>query len=196
MMSLWDAGGVLSGQTRVPAQMVHNVWSDHWIVLKFLKEFPENVFLGVAIKLLLDTASVWSGHNKHQARLPALEVRNTWSDRWSSFNFYRSFKRLVSLASQWNRHDTPLVYSQATPECLLKRYITLDPTVGSFSNFYRSFKRLVSLASQWNFLETMVVSCRTRLEYRLKRSITLDLTVGSCSKFYMSFWRRFSLASH
>jgi hypothetical protein len=69
-------------------------------VLKVLHEFLEAVFLGIALKLLLDTVSIWSGKTKDHTR-----VR-------------------------------------------LKRYVTLDPTVGSCSNYYRSFKRLVSLASQ------------------------------------------------
>ena len=79
---------------------------------------------------------------------------------------------------------------------LLKRSITLDPTVASCLNFYRSFKRLVSLALLRNRQETPVVSRRTRLEYRLYRSLTLDPTVGSCLNFYRSLWRLSSLASH
>ena len=67
---------------------------------KFLHEFLKAVFLGVLLKLLLDTYSVWSGKTR------------------------------------------------TTQEYRLKRYVTLDPTVGSCSNFYRSFKRLVSVASQ------------------------------------------------
>jgi hypothetical protein len=69
-------------------------------VLKFLQDFPDAIVLGVALKLLLDTPSVWSGKTR------------------------------------------------TTQEYRLKRYVTLDPTVGSCSNFYRSFKRLVSVASQ------------------------------------------------
>jgi hypothetical protein len=75
------------------------------------------------------------------------------------------------------------VSRRARLECQLKRYITLDPTVGSCSNCYRSFKGLVSLASQRHRHMTLVVSRRARLEYQLKRSITLDPTVGSCSNF-------------
>jgi hypothetical protein len=69
-------------------------------VLKLLHEFLETVFLGVALKLLLETTE--SGHAR----------------------------------------------PRTTPKYRLKRYVTLDPTVGSCLNFYRSFKRLVSLASQ------------------------------------------------
>jgi hypothetical protein len=38
-------------------------------MLKFLQEFMEAVFLGVALKLLLDTPSVWTGHTKNQTRV-------------------------------------------------------------------------------------------------------------------------------
>ena len=67
-------------------------------MLKFLQLFSEKVFLGVPLKLILDTYSVWSGKTKDHTR-----VR-------------------------------------------LKRYVTLDPTVGSCSNFYRTFRMLLSLA--------------------------------------------------
>jgi len=64
MKLLLNAPRVWSGQTtdqtRVLAQNVHNYWSDRWIVLKFLQEFPEAVFLGIAIKLLRDAKSVLS----------------------------------------------------------------------------------------------------------------------------------------
>ena len=93
---------------------------------------------------------------------------------------------------------------QATPrtrqDYRLKKFITLDPTVGSGSNFYRSFKRLVSLTSEWNHHKTSVVSGRARpptgREYRSWiMPITFDPTVGSCLIFYRSFRRQFSFAS-
>jgi hypothetical protein len=40
------------GQTRVTTQKGHNVLSSPWIALKFLQEFVEFVFLGVAKELL------------------------------------------------------------------------------------------------------------------------------------------------
>jgi len=69
-------------------------------VLKFLLEFLVSVFFSIALKLLLDTHNICSGTRKTRQE-------------------YR-----------------------------LKRFVTLDPTVGSSLNFYRSLKRLVSLASQ------------------------------------------------
>jgi hypothetical protein len=46
MESLLIEEEVLSRQTRIRAEKGHNFWSDRWIALKFLQEFPEAVFLG------------------------------------------------------------------------------------------------------------------------------------------------------
>jgi len=46
-------------------------------MLKFLHEFPEVVFLGVALKLLLDTNTIYLGKTKDPTRVPAHEVRNS-----------------------------------------------------------------------------------------------------------------------
>jgi len=106
---------------------------------------------------------------------------------WVVTNFYKNFKRLVSLASQWNCHEMPVVSSRARQEYRLKRNVTLDSTVGSCSNFYRSFRKLFCLASHLNYYSTPPASGRatpkTRQEYWLKRFVTLDLTIGSCSNF-------------
>jgi len=69
-------------------------------VLKFLQELPEAVFLDVALLLLFDSTSVWSGHTKDQTRVPAQEVLTLDLNVLLCFNFYRSCKRLDSLASQ------------------------------------------------------------------------------------------------
>jgi hypothetical protein len=60
MKSLLDTDGKTTDQTRVPAQKVCNSWSDRGIVLHFLQEFPDVVFLGVAMKSLRDANDVWS----------------------------------------------------------------------------------------------------------------------------------------
>ena len=93
MKSSRDVSGVSSGHTRVPAQYVINSWSDRWIVLKFLQEFINVVFHGIALKLLLDTQSIWKGHTKNQTRVPAQEVRNSWSDRWIVLKFLHEFQK-------------------------------------------------------------------------------------------------------
>jgi hypothetical protein len=98
MKSPWDADGVSSGQTIVLAEMGHNSWSDRWIVLKFLQEFSKAVFLSVALKLLLDTPGIWSGHTKDQIREPAQEVHSSWSDRWIVLKFLQDCQEACFLA--------------------------------------------------------------------------------------------------
>jgi hypothetical protein len=86
MKSPRDVGGLSSGQTRVLNQEVRNSLSNRWITLKFLQEFLDSVFLGVAL-ILLDTTSVWSGHSKNLTRVPAQEVHNSSSDHWIVLKF-------------------------------------------------------------------------------------------------------------
>jgi len=57
-------------------------------VLKFLHEFQKACFLGVAMKSSRDAAGVSSG----QTRVPAQEVRNSWSDRWIVLKFLQEFQ--------------------------------------------------------------------------------------------------------
>jgi hypothetical protein len=57
----------------------------------------EVVFLGVALKLLLDTPSVWTGHTKDQTRVPSQEVRNSLSDRWIVLKFLQEFQETCFL---------------------------------------------------------------------------------------------------
>jgi hypothetical protein len=95
MKSPGDAGGVSSGQTRVPDQEVHNLWSDRCIVLKFLQEFQDACFRGVAMKSIGDAGSVLSG----QTRVPGEEVHNSWSDRYIVLQFLHEFLKIFSLVS-------------------------------------------------------------------------------------------------
>jgi hypothetical protein len=73
MKSSRDAGGVSTGQARVPAQDVNNSLSDRCIELKFLQEIQEACFRGVAMKSPGDDGAVLSG----QTRVPAQEVHNS-----------------------------------------------------------------------------------------------------------------------
>jgi hypothetical protein len=112
----------------------------------------EAVFLGVALKLLLDTPCVWMGHTKNQNRVLAQKDVTLDPTVGSHSNFYMSFYRLFSLASHKNFYSTPISSGRGRPRTTkqyqLKSYITPDPTVGSCSKFNRSSKRLVSLALQ------------------------------------------------
>jgi hypothetical protein len=47
-------------ETRVPVRNKHNFWSDRWISLKYLQEFPDAVFLRVDVETLLVDAEVSS----------------------------------------------------------------------------------------------------------------------------------------
>jgi len=46
----------------IKAQGGRNFWSDPWIALKFLHEFPEAVLLVVPMESLLVEKEVWSCH--------------------------------------------------------------------------------------------------------------------------------------
>jgi len=50
---------VLSGQIKIIVQKIHFFLFDCWIALKFLQEFPDTVFLEVAIQWLLGDTEVW-----------------------------------------------------------------------------------------------------------------------------------------
>jgi len=51
---------VSSLETTVPVRNGHNFLSDRWIALKFLQEFPEDVFLVDDVESLLDESEVSS----------------------------------------------------------------------------------------------------------------------------------------
>jgi len=69
----------VSRRARLECRLKRSITLDHalWIVLKFLHEFLEAVFLSVVLKLLLNTHSIWWGHTKKQTRVPAQEVHNS-----------------------------------------------------------------------------------------------------------------------
>ena len=142
LIFLLDTASVLSGKTkdhtRVLTQEVRNSWSDRWIVLKRLQEFQEACFLGVAIKSPGDADGVSSG----KTRVPAQMVHNSWSDRWIVLKFLQEYPESVFLRVAL----ILLLDTKNHTRVRLKRYVTLDLTVGSSLNFYMSFKRLVSLA--------------------------------------------------
>jgi len=55
-----DDEEVSSLDTRVLFQKGHNFWSDRWISIKFLQEFPDAVFLEVHVESLLGDAQASS----------------------------------------------------------------------------------------------------------------------------------------
>jgi hypothetical protein len=60
MESLLGKEEVLSGKSKIMAQKDHNFWSDRWITLKFLQEFSDVVFFGVAMESLRGDEEVLS----------------------------------------------------------------------------------------------------------------------------------------
>ena len=62
-------------------------------MLKFLQEFQEACFLGVATTSPYDTGGVSSG----KTSLPAQEVHYSWSDRWIVLKFLQEFLESVFL---------------------------------------------------------------------------------------------------
>jgi hypothetical protein len=58
--SLLDDVEVSSLETRVSVRKGHNFWSDRWISLKILQEFPDALFLRVDVETLIDDTEVSS----------------------------------------------------------------------------------------------------------------------------------------
>ena len=93
MESLLGDNEVSSSHTIITTQNSYNFWSDRWIATNFLQEFPEAVFFGVAMKLLLSDDGVWSG----QARIMAQKGNNFDLTVGSLKTFYESFWRPIAL---------------------------------------------------------------------------------------------------
>jgi hypothetical protein len=51
-------------------------------MLKYVLEFTEADFLGIANKLLPEAYDIWSGQNTDQTRVPAQQFHNSWFDHW------------------------------------------------------------------------------------------------------------------
>jgi hypothetical protein len=56
--SLLRDAEVYALQIRVPVRNGHNFWSDRWIALKFLREFPDSIFAGVVVESLHGDAGI------------------------------------------------------------------------------------------------------------------------------------------
>jgi hypothetical protein len=103
MESLLSEAEVRSRQTRVSAQKGSNVWSDHWIVFKFIQKFPEAIFLVVAKESLLGYEQVSSC----QTSLTTQKHLNFLSDHWIIPKFLHEFLKDVTpwssygIASRW-----------------------------------------------------------------------------------------------
>jgi hypothetical protein len=65
---------VWSPQVRVTVRKGHNFWSDRWIAIKILTEFPEAFFQIVDVESILDEEDVWS----RQRRVTGRTSHNCW----------------------------------------------------------------------------------------------------------------------
>ena len=78
-----------------------------------------------------------------------------------------------------------------TLENRVKRFITIDPTIGSRLNLFHEFPEAVFDGVVGNRYDTPTTSSRaitpTTLENRVKWSISIDPTVGSRSNFFHEF---------
>jgi len=93
---LWNrysGTGGLVRETRVTAQKGHKFLSDSWIALKYLEEFIEVVFLGVALESILGDREVWSG----ETRVTAQKAQNFLSDSWIALKVLEEFIEAVLL---------------------------------------------------------------------------------------------------
>jgi hypothetical protein len=73
----------LARHIEIIAETGPNFWSDRWISLKFLHEFPEALFLVVPMESLLVEDEVLSRHTG----ITAETCHNFWSDRWIALKF-------------------------------------------------------------------------------------------------------------
>ena len=78
---------VSSRHTWIIAQKSNNFWSNGWIMLQCLQEFPEAVLLIIDMQSLLVEEDVWS----HQTWKTTQKGHNFWSDRCISLKFLQAF---------------------------------------------------------------------------------------------------------
>jgi len=68
---------VWSRQARVTVLKGHNFWSDRWIAIKILQEFPDALFHVVDVESILGEEEIWSRH----AIVTVCKGNNFLSDR-------------------------------------------------------------------------------------------------------------------
>jgi len=76
--SILDEEEVWSRQARITGRRGHNFWTDRWIAIKILHEFPEALFHIVDVESILGEEEVWL----RQARVTFRKGHKFWSDCW------------------------------------------------------------------------------------------------------------------
>jgi hypothetical protein len=78
MESLLVEDDVISRQTGIKAEKGHKFWSDRWIAVQVLQQFPEAVFLVLLMEsLLIEEEALWS-----QTGMTGEKGHNFWFYRW------------------------------------------------------------------------------------------------------------------
>ena len=79
-------------------------------------------------------------------------------------NIFHEFSKVVFHGVAWKRYDNPTLSGRALPPTALdnqgKRFITIDPTVGSRSNFIHEFPKAVFVGIAWNQYDKTTASGR------------------------------------
>ena len=114
-------------QTRVPVRKHPKFWSDRWITLKIIKEFPDAGFHGVDVESLHGEVEVSSLHTRE----PVRKGTNFWSDRWITFQIIEEFPDIIFLEVDVESLFGEVEARRSRPEYRLGMAITFDPTIGS-----------------------------------------------------------------
>jgi hypothetical protein len=84
------------------SQKIHNFGTDHWIPIKFLHEFPDAVFHGVAMKSLLGAKELWSAKLEYQTWVTGQKGHKFWFNRGIQLKFSHEFPNAVFLGVGMN----------------------------------------------------------------------------------------------
>ena len=82
----------------------------------------------------------------------------------SRSNFFDEFLKAVFHGVAWKRYDNRTAFGRAIPPTTLenqgKRFLTIDPTVGSCSNFFHEFPEAIFDGVAWNQYDKPTASGR------------------------------------
>ena len=109
----------------------------------FFHEFLEAIFDGVAWNRYDTPTASGQGHSTNSTRESGQQVYNYRSDCWIALKLFYEFLEAVFDRVAWmgtTRRRRPVgAIPPTTLENRVKRFITINPTVGSRSNFFHEF---------------------------------------------------------